>query len=142
MAEEESFKVTDRRGREREFVSAETTPSVASAQPPSAAPAGVRREREGQALGGPAADRGPVDLQGLFVMFASSALINLGEAPDPMSGERQVDLDQAKEAIDLLLLLREKTEGNRTEHESRLLEQILYDVQMRFVQATRGSARA
>ena len=74
-------------------------------------------------------------------MFASSALINLGEAPDPASGERQVDLDQAKEAIDLLLLLREKTEGNRTEHESRLLEQILYDVQMRFVQAAKGSAR-
>ena len=80
----------------------------------------------------------------LFVGFflASSALINLGEAPDPMSGERQVDLDQAKEAIDLLRLLREKTEGNRTEHESRLLEQILYDVQMRFVQATERNARA
>jgi hypothetical protein len=72
-------------------------------------------------------------------MFASSALINLGEAADPGTGERLVDLDQAKDAIDLLLLLREKTAGNRTEHESRLLEQILYDVQMRYVRAKTGS---
>jgi hypothetical protein len=142
MAEEESFKVTDRRGREREFVSADALPGARSAPPPSTASAGVRPERESQVSSGPGAGAGSVDLQGLFVMFASSALINLGEAPDPVSGERQVDLDQAKEAIDLLLLLREKTEGNRTEHESRLLEQILYDVQMRFVQATGGNARA
>jgi hypothetical protein len=68
-------------------------------------------------------------------------LINLGEAADPATGERLVDLDQAKDAIDLLLLLREKTVGNRTEHESRLLEQILYDVQMRYVRAKGGTPR-
>jgi hypothetical protein len=72
-------------------------------------------------------------------MFASSALINLGEAADPATGGRLVDLDQAKDAIDLLLLLREKTAGNRTEHESQLLEQIIYDVQMRYVRARSGS---
>jgi uncharacterized protein DUF1844 len=69
-------------------------------------------------------------------MFASSALINLGEAPDPGSEERSMDLGQAREAIDLLLLLRDKTNGNRTEQESRLLEEILYDLQMRFVRAS------
>jgi hypothetical protein len=140
MAQEESFKVTDRRGREQDgepsgpglgsTAASPTAPGRAAADPGSA----------GQETGEPPASaQGSIDLQGLFVMFASSALINLGEAADPATGERLVDLDQAKDAIDLLLLLREKTAGNRTEHESRLLEQILYDVQMRYVRAKSGS---
>ena len=144
MAEEESFKVTDRRGREQDGESSGS--DVGSTAPPSTPPgrapidlgsAGQEPGRDAQAP--PASAQGTVDLQGLFVMFASSALINLGEAADPGTGERLVDLDQAKDAIDLLLLLREKTAGNRTEHESRLLEQILYDVQMRYVRAKTGS---
>jgi hypothetical protein len=67
------------------------------------------------------------------MMFASSALIALGEAPDPATGERAQDLEQAREAIDLLLLLRDKTEGNRSPEESRLLEHLLYDLQMRYL---------
>ena len=141
MAEEESFKVTDRRGREQE---ASLRGRLPARRPPTApgrgrrpgVPARARTQAPAAASG-----QGAVDLQGLFVMFASSALINLGEAADPATGERLVDLEQAKDAIDLLLLLRDKTAGNRTEHESRLLEQILYDVQMRYVRATSGSPR-
>ena len=146
MAEEESFKVIDRRGREPDGESSGSGPG--STVPPSTAPgrAAVEPGSAGQEPGRetpepPASAQGSVDLQGLFVMFASSALINLGEAADPATGERLVDLDQAKDAIDLLLLLREKTAGNRTEHESRLLEQILYDVQIRYVRAKSGSPR-
>jgi hypothetical protein len=129
MAEEESFKVIDRRGREQDRESPAPARAAEAPRPPE------------PALGPEllSSDQGTVDLQALFVMFASSALINLGEAEDPATGERVVDLDQAKDAIDLLLLLREKTAGNRTEHESQLLEQILYDVQMRYVRATGGS---
>jgi len=78
--------------------------------------------------------------QGLFIMLASSALVNLGEAADPETGERVLDLEQAKDAIDLLSLLRVKTEGNRTEQESHLLEEMLYDLQLRFVRAAKGAA--
>ncbi len=85
---------------------------------------------------------GPPSLSELFIMFASTALINLGEAPDPAAGSRHMDLEQAQGAIDMLLLLREKTRGNRTEQENRLLEEILYDLQMRFVRAARGATRA
>jgi Domain of unknown function (DUF1844) len=140
MAEEESFKVTDRRGREQERVW-ESTPGATA--PFSTGPelAASRQEPVGRESRPDAAQpvelgEGQVDLQSLFVMFASSALVNLGEA-DPATGERQVDLDQARDAIDVLLLLRDKTAGNRTEHESRLLEQILYDVQMRYVRVAR-----
>ena len=134
MAEEESFKVTDRRGRSRDAAPSDTAePQVAAISPPAVDPVPV------PSTAPPSASPGPPDLQGLFVMFASSAMINLGEAPDPETGERHLDLDQAREAIDLLLLLRDKTAGNRTEPESRLLEQLLYDLRMRYVEAARGT---
>jgi len=79
------------------------------------------------------------DLRGLFIMLASSALVNLGEAADPATGERVLDLEQAKEAIDLLALLRVKTSGNRTDQETHLLEEMLYDLQLRFVTAARSA---
>jgi hypothetical protein len=50
-----------------------------------------------------------------------------------------VDLPQAADAIDLLILLREKTEGNRSPDESRILDEVLYDLQLRYVQATKKS---
>jgi hypothetical protein len=146
MAEEESFKVIDRRGREQDGEPSGSGPGSTAPLPTAPGRAAVDPGGAGQEPGRrvpepPASAQGSVDLQGLFVMFASSALINLGEAADPATGERLVDLDQAKDAIDLLLLLREKTVGNRTEHESRLLEQILYDVQMRYVRAKSGTPR-
>jgi hypothetical protein len=132
MAEEESFKVTDRRLRDTESAGGSTSrpePAASAARStPHPAPAPHHRE--------PAA----VDLSNLFVMFASSALIALGEAPDPMTGAQGVDLAHAREAVDTLLLLRDKTEGNRTEKESRLLEDILYDLEMRFVRVAKGGS--
>jgi Domain of unknown function (DUF1844) len=140
VSEEEAFKVTDRRRRADDE---EPAPSVASAPPgpaeTTAAPRPEPSRPEPSRIESPSAPPpDELDLQGLFVMFASSALIGLGAAPDPMTGLQRVDLDQAQEAIETLLLLRVKTEGNRTEAESRLLEQILYDLQMRFVRVTEG----
>jgi len=132
MAEEESFKVTDRRGRSRDAEPA------SSSEPGIAATPSPVHDRAGGPSASPISEVKP-DLQELFVMFADSAMINLGEAPDPATGERHLDLNQAREAIDLLLLLRDKTAGNRTEPESRLLEQLLYGLQMRYVEATRGA---
>jgi hypothetical protein len=117
MSEEESFKVTDRRGR------AEGTPS--GGPPP----------HDPGESGAPSS--GPSQLSSLFMLFANSALIGLGAVAEPGSGERGPDLEQARSAIDILLMLREKTHGNRTEQESRLLEEIVYDLQMRFVRTAR-----
>jgi len=141
MAEEESFKVTDRRGREQESAASGSTPepAVPSSRGPEPTPSHPGDDARSEAAPLFASGHGQVDLPSLFVMFASSALVNLGEA-DPVTGERLVDLDQARDAIDILLLLRDKTAGNRTEHESRLLEQIIYDVQMRYVRATGGAS--
>ncbi len=134
MAEDETFKVTDRRHRDTE---APTEMGSGAARPAPSVPAG------GGSHASPLASREPggADLSGVFVMFASSALMALGEAPDPATGERSVDLAQAREAVDLLLLLRDKTSGNRTEQETRLLEDILYDLEMRVVRAAGSLGR-
>lgn len=72
----------------------------------------------------------------LIVMLSSTALVHLGEVPDPLSGEKKQDLRQAKGAIDLLDLLKEKTRGNLTKEEEGLLEELLYDLRMRYLRAT------
>src|SRR5262245_12937879 len=138
MAEDETFKVRDRRRRDD---ADDEAPPAPVPEPPRAAapPSPPRVETPGPRVAGPsvgAPSEGP-DLRGLFVMLASSALVNLGEAADPATGERVLDLEQAKEAIDLLSLLRTKTDGNRTEQETHLLEEMLYDLQLRFVNAAR-----
>ena len=117
------FKVTDRRRRQETEDSLQPATSSAEA-PPTPVPPGPPAERS---------------LAGLFMMLASSAVVALGHAPDPLTGQRQTDLVQAAEAIDLLLLLREKTEGHRSDGESRMLEELIYDLQLRYVHVTKQS---
>jgi hypothetical protein len=71
-------------------------------------------------------------------MLGSEALMHLGQVPDPMTGQAHQDLEQAQFTIDLLGMLREKTEGNRTPQESAVLEQLLANLRMAFVHASRG----
>lgn len=68
-------------------------------------------------------------------MLASSVLIHLGEVADPVTQEVRKELGQARYTIDLLMVLREKTEGHRTPQETQLLEEMLHDLQVRFVRA-------
>jgi Domain of unknown function (DUF1844) len=141
MAEEEAFKVTDRRRGRDDPTAADTQMPSGEGTPPSPTPkhqdiGSERPRRAPVSAGGEGPDAGARDLRGVFLMFASSALIHLGEAADPVSGERTIDLEQARNAIDTLLLLREKTHGNLSSEEGRLLEDVLYDLQMRFVRAT------
>lgn len=72
-----------------------------------------------------------------FIMsLNTSALFHLGELVDPETGLKGTDLVLAKHTIDTLQLLKAKTAGNLTEKEKELLENVLYDLQMRYVKAT------
>jgi hypothetical protein len=70
-------------------------------------------------------------------MFGTTVLLHLGLAPDPVSGEKKLDLNQAKQAIDVLDLLKGKTAGNLTPEESSMLENVLFDLRMRYLEAVR-----
>jgi hypothetical protein len=75
-----------------------------------------------------------INFSSFILSLGSSALYHFGEIPDPVSGEKQRNLDMARQTIDILVVLRDKTTGNLGEDESRLLESLLHDLQMRFVQ--------
>lgn len=73
-----------------------------------------------------------------FIMsLNTSALYHLGEIADPATGKTIVELDLARHAIDTLALIQNKTKGNLTADEDALLENILYDIKIRFVKAVK-----
>ena len=78
-----------------------------------------------------------------FVLsLARTAAIHFGDLPDPVSGERTaLNLDGAAQMIEILSLLDQKTRGNLTAEERQMLEQLLYELRMRFVEASRGGQR-
>ena len=64
----------------------------------------------------------------------TSALLHLGEIPDPATGKQQQDLTMAKQTIDLIAMLQEKTKGNLAPDEENLVKHILYDLRLLYVQ--------
>src|SRR5262245_10136075 len=78
-----------------------------------------------------------------FVLsLASTAAIHFGDLPDPMSGKpAEPNLDGASQMIEILSLLEQKTRGNLTAEERQVLEQVLYELRMRFVEASSGGKR-
>ncbi|MGZ3772744.1 MAG: DUF1844 domain-containing protein [Pseudobdellovibrionaceae bacterium] len=69
----------------------------------------------------------------LIMSIASSAVMAMGLAPHPQSGEVSKDKNMARFNIDLLLVLQEKTKGNLTSDEQKFLENLINDLQMKFV---------
>lgn len=73
-----------------------------------------------------------------FIMsLASTALVAMGEAPDPASGQTEEKLDLAKHIIDTLAMLKDKTARCVDSDEARLLEGLLYDLRMKYVVKTK-----
>jgi hypothetical protein len=76
-----------------------------------------------------------IDLTTFFLSISSAAFMGLGLVPGAgKAGETRVDLELARQNIDLLELMYEKTRGNRTSEEDRLIEQLLFETRMRFVE--------
>jgi hypothetical protein len=81
-----------------------------------------------------------IDFATFILSLSHSALMHLGEAPDPETNAVQANLPLAKQDIDLLGLLEEKTKGNLSGDEERLLAQVLFDLRMRYVERTKSGA--
>lgn len=76
-----------------------------------------------------------INFSSFLLSLSSSTLLHLGEIADPQSGKKRKDLALAKQSIDIINILKDKTKGNLTEEEEKLLEHLLYDLRMRFVKA-------
>jgi hypothetical protein len=93
------------------------------------------RKPEGQAQGEETLPR--VDFATFVLSLSHSALVHLGEAPNPETGGVEKNLPLARQTIDLIAMLEEKTKGNLSGDEERLLGQILFDLRMRFVEMSK-----
>jgi hypothetical protein len=116
---EKGFIVIDRRGRESE-------PEEA------AAPAAQKPGDSPRPLPG-------VDFASFAVSLGTSALYHMGVLPDPETGKPgALELDLARQTIDALEMLQRKTRGNLDAEEEQLLQRLLTDLRMRFVEVSKG----
>jgi hypothetical protein len=83
----------------------------------------------------------PVTFVGFIVSLAHTAAVRFGDLPDPETGQTGTpNLAAAMQIIGILVLLEEKTRGNLSAEERQLLEQIVYELQMRYVEVSKGAA--
>ena len=80
-----------------------------------------------------------IDFSTLVLSLATSAMVHLGVVPESEGGSTEKNLPLAHQTIDTLELLQEKTRGNLTDEETKLLQSVLYELRMSFVKA-RGPA--
>jgi hypothetical protein len=100
----------------------------------------VTKKDEGRSAGEASeADELPrIDFATFVLSLSHSALVHLGDAPDPAGARSEPDLELARQSIDVLGLLEEKTRGNLSGEEERILSVSLYDLRMRFLEVSRA----
>ncbi len=79
---------------------------------------------------------GPIDFSTHVLSLASSAMIALGRMPAPGGESLPIDLDTARHLIDVLGMLEHKTRGNLDDAEHKLLQSLIYDLRVAFVDAS------
>jgi hypothetical protein len=85
-------------------------------------------------------DAQQVTFVGFVLSLAHTAAFHFGDVPDPATGKNgEANLVAAKQLIDILALLEEKTQGNLSAEERQLLEQLVYELRMRYVEATKSA---
>ena len=83
--------------------------------------------------------RSVVSFETFVLSLGANALVHLGEAPHPETGALAKLLPLARQTIDILGILADKTVGNLTDHEARVLQATLYDLRMRFIEHSGGA---
>jgi len=112
------FTITDRR-------------SSAGGEAPGGSPADDPRELPGGVYP-------PIDFHTFILSLGSSALLHMGELDSPDGQPGAVDLPLAQHTIDVIAMLEEKTKGNLTAPEANLVESLLYDLRLRYVEKSKG----
>jgi hypothetical protein len=84
----------------------------------------------------------PATFPFLLSTLATPAFIALGQIPNPLTGEVEIDQEQARHFIDMLAMLQEKTAGNLTSDEAIMLDQLLHELRLVFVTGQNSEERA
>ena len=87
-------------------------------------------------------DVSDLTFSGFVLSLASTAAVHFGDLPDPATGQKgETDLSAASRIIEVLGMLQQKTKGNLINEEERLLDDLLYELRLRFVQAQQDDKR-
>jgi len=123
---EEGFVVRDRRGGSAPDRSSSTSPAASEAQPHQHGPSSDLPQGSGI----------PVSFSSFVISLGSSSMMLMGEQLDPQQPPMPPNLPQAKDIIDLLSVLEQKTTGNLTTEEQAVLRDMLYALRMKYVSLT------
>ena len=142
-AEDKGYTVKDRRfhqvsEEEKAEAQAEEEAGKAAAEEKTAAEEEAAPEEKWDEKAGPGDVPLPeITFSSFLFSLSTSAFVHLGAVPDPASGKADRNLSLAKQTIDLLGLLREKTRNNLTREEEDLFDHLLYDLRMRYIKEAR-----
>lgn len=128
--EQKGFKVHDKRRFTDEGEAREQHPAEDPAPP----------ETRAVPVGDPADHRDElpsIDFSTFIISLSTQALMHLGEVSDPVTGNVEKDVAVAKQTIDIIGMLSEKSRGNLDEAEEQLVKEVLYNLRMRYVEAVR-----
>lgn len=123
--EEQGFVVRDKRGKSQAEASSPPSSNASTAQPVSSTESSH-------------APHPPLSFSSFVFSLGTSSLMLMGEALDPQQPAPPVNLPQAKEIVDILSLLEEKTKGNLSSEEASVLGDMLYTLRMKYVSLTSG----
>jgi hypothetical protein len=129
--EKKGFTIRDRR-------STGQPPESAKEEPPRAESATAQEKQTGREGREPITDLPEVSFSSFILSLSTSALVHLGEVPDPVTQKQDKLLPLAKQTIDMLGMLRDKTKGNLTPDEEKLLDHFLADLRWRYVREVKG----
>jgi hypothetical protein len=135
---DKGFKVQDRRrfSAEGEARSDQPEESAAAPEPPPPPP----KPEEAAPKPSAYAPNVEINFSMFLISLSTQALAALGEMSDPVTGKQDRDLDAARQLIDILGVLRDKTRGNLDQDEKNLIEAILFDLRMKYVELAKHSA--
>jgi hypothetical protein len=130
--EDQGFRVTDKRlfgedGKPREGVAAEGQEEQEAAKAPAGGPRAAAFEEAQPGTGA------RIDFPSYVLSYYTQSLVLLGEVPNPYTNKKEEDLEAARHTVDILGMLKDKTKGNLTAEEERLLDSVLYEVRMKYM---------
>jgi len=141
---ESSFKITDRRlFNEEGELRKDALREAPKPEPPKTAEQARHSNRptkdrpKESASAEDASEEPTIDFASFVLSLATSAMMHMGEIPDPVTGRPVESLPAARQTIDVLNILREKTKGNLNADEQRLMDSLLYELRLKFLNKTK-----
>jgi hypothetical protein len=133
--EDKGFTVKDRRSFDAEGDLKEEEKEAAETKKPEQPP--IEGNKQAESTQAPPLPE--VNFSSLIFSLSSSALLHIGEIADPQTGQKRVDLPMAKHSIDIISMLKDKTNGNLDDEEQKFIDSILTDLRLRYVKAVKSA---